>query len=50
MSGLPERHAVQHVGSPARRQGAHREAGQRIDGAVEGLRALDALGDHRGLG
>ena len=33
--------------SAGRRQGAHHEAGQRADRAVEGLRALDALGDRR---
>lgn len=46
MSGLSERYAVQHVGSPARWQGAHHEPGQVLDRAVEDLRALDALGDH----
>jgi hypothetical protein len=50
MSGLPERHAVQRVGSPAWRQGAHHEAGQRVDRAVEDLRSLDALGERRGRG
>jgi hypothetical protein len=50
MGGLTERHPVQRIGPPARRQGAHHDAGQGTDGPVEGLRALDALGDRRRLG
>jgi hypothetical protein len=45
MGGLPERYAVQRVGPPPRRQGAHYGAGEGTDWAVEGGRTFDALGE-----
>jgi hypothetical protein len=48
MSGLPERHPVQRVGPPARRQGVDHEVRERADWPVEGLRSFDALSEcHR---
>jgi len=45
MSGLTERHAVQRVGPPSWRQGAHHGAGKGIDWAVKGRSTFDALGE-----
>jgi hypothetical protein len=44
MRRLAERHAVQGVGTRAGRQRAHHGVGQAMDDRVEGVGALDALG------
>ena len=44
MRRLAERHAVQRVGPRAGRQCADHGFGQATDDGVEGVRALDALG------
>ena len=47
MGGLAERHAVQGVGPRARGQGPDHGVGQAADDRVEGMGALDALGERR---
>jgi hypothetical protein len=47
VGGLTERDAVQGVRARAGRQGAHYGVGKTIDHGVEGVRALDALGEGR---
>jgi len=47
MRGLAERDAVQGIGARAGRQRAHHGLGKAVDDRVEGVRALDALGQGR---
>ncbi len=50
MGGLAPRDAVQGIGARAGRQGAHDGIGKTVDHGVEGVRALDALGEGRRAG
>jgi hypothetical protein len=47
MGRLAERDAVQGIGARAGRQGAHDGVGETVYHGVEGVRALDALGEGR---